>query len=486
MFRTIYLSHPHWWFSASADDDAHITQHFGHLLDGRDQDQDLLTRILIFDQLPHHVFRNTPSNHIIAWFLQKALDVCLFLTKQYLDTLTAEEWCFAFLPYRHTGDPQYIVKVAQLAWEKLPLCSEEHDRGVLRRFIKATYDRCPTEDQSWFVQYYDSSCDTTTGPSQNIQDIISQYRHIIDEPVRQQHVPPSININDMITKTNSLILSLSGGVDSMVCSFLLSQQKIPYQAVHINYGNRTTANAEEAFVRDWCSYLGVPLHVRRIKEIYRDPCMVHNLRDVYESYTRRVRFGTYTTIDPSASIILGHNKDDCFENIMTNIAHRSHYDNLIGMHAQHDRVIRPLLHVPKSTIKSFALFHGIPHLPNSTPPWSQRGQIRAQIVPVLNAWDPQFVPGLHELSSTLSEYHHLAQHLARLFVAQPSIQLVVNNACFWRSVIGLLTPTHYPSNKSLNNLMKVVREKKAPYTVVVSKALTLRVDRSGMFIILTF
>ena len=475
LFRTIYLAHPHWWFSASNDEDSYIAKHFAHLLDHHESN-DPLNTILIYDQLPYHVYRNTPSNHIIAWFLQKALAVCLDLDKAYLDTLTAEEWCFAFLPYRHTCDPRYITNVARLAWEKLAICSTDHDKNVLSRFLRATYDRCPTGDQSWCLQYYVPWMQYIPP---HLHDIVSQYRHILaDQAEGLQTIAQPIYININIPKA-PLILSLSGGVDSMVCSYLLSQQKIPYQAVHINYGNRSTANAEEAFVRDWCSYLDVPLVVRRITEIQRDPCMMHNLRDVYESYTRRVRFGAYATVDPHALVILGHNKDDCFENIMTNIANQSHYDNLIGMYVHHENILRPLLHVPKAVIQAFAIYHHIPHLPNSTPPWSQRGQIRSQIIPVLNAWDPQFVPGLHQINTTLSEYHDISQHVARLFIAQRSIHFVINNACFWRSVVALLTPFHHPSVKSLNNLIKTVNDKPAPYTVVVSKHLTIKVDKHG-------
>jgi tRNA(Ile)-lysidine synthetase-like protein len=294
--------------------------------------------------------------------------------------------------------------------------------------------------------------------------------------------PPPIKLLPLLPPhAQPIILSLSGGVDSMVCSYILAKQNTRFQAVHINYGNRATADAEEAFVRDWCAYLGIPLYVRRITEIKREPCMNHNMRDIYETYTRRVRLGTYDTISPASTIIvLGHNKDDCLENIMTNIAGRTHFDNLTGM--SHEKFYRPLLHVSKADIKAFAAHHGVPHLPNSTPPWSQRGQIRASIVPVLDAWNPLFVPGMHHLSTMLAQYHQLARHLARLFIAQPSMDMVVNNTCFWRAVFDILTPIHHPSLKSIDNLITTVNTKTPPYTVIISKHLTMKVDKAGRIV----
>ncbi len=473
MFRHIYLSNPRWWFSASDEDDAYITREFGHLLDEENTTHDdLLNLILIYDQLPRHMFRNTPSNHVISWFLQQALDLCFCLTPAYLDSLTTQEWCFAFLPYRHTNDPRYIIEVAKLAWTKIMTLTTPDDIAIMRRFLKALYERCPTEDQSVFIMSYQP-----TPFRKSLQCIYDDHKNILDiHENTQSNPPPPVKLSPL-PHAHDMILSLSGGVDSMVCSYILSKQNITFQAVHINYGNRATADAEEAFVRDWCMYLGIPLHVRRITEIKREPCMKHNMREIYETYTRQVRLGTYDTASASTIIVLGHNKDDCFENIMTNIAGRSHFDNLTGM--SHEKFYRPLLHVSKADIKAFAAQHRIPHLPNSTPTWSQRGQIRASVVPVLDAWNPLFVPGMHHLSTTLSEYHQLARHLAQIFIEQLSMDLVVNNTCFWRAVFDILTPTHHPSLKSIDNLITTVNTKTPPYTVVISKYLTMNVDKAG-------
>ena len=478
MFRHIYLAHPHWWFSASDEDDAYITREFGHLIDQENTiHKDPLNMILIYDQLPRHIFRNTPSSHMISWYLQRALDICLRLTPAYLETLTTQEWCFAFLPYRHTNDPLYITEVAKLAWAKLTTLASPDDITIMCRFLKALYERCPTEDQSEFIAVYPSP----SSKRKSLQCIYEDHKNILDTHESAHAHTPLIKIQLPLStdKHTCIILSLSGGVDSMVCSYILAKQNNEFQAVHINYRNRTTADAEEAFVKDWCAYLGISLYVRRITEIKREPCMKHNMRDIYETYTRKVRFGTYDTVsaEKPCIIVLGHNKDDCLENIMTNIAGRTHYENLTGM--SHEKFYRPLLHVSKADIKAFATHHRIPHLPNSTPPWSQRGQIRASVVPAIDSWNPLFVPGMHHLSTTLSQYHQLARHLARLFITQPSMDLVVNNACFWRVVISILTPTHHPSLKSIDNLITTVNTKTPPYTVVITKHLTMKVDKAG-------
>ena len=112
-----------------------------------------------------------------------------------------------------------------------------------------------------------------------------------------------------------------------------------------------------------------------------------------------VRYGVYKAL--KGPVILGHNKDDCLENIFTNIANKTKYDDLRGMtHISNNQVEfwRPLLDFSKDEIVEYAKKHDIPHLPNSTPTWSQRGQIRSKVIPCLNEWNPEFIKGLFEIT----------------------------------------------------------------------------------------
>ena len=79
----------------------------------------------------------------------------------------------------------------------------------------------------------------------------------------------------------------------------------------INYMNRPTYEHEEAFVKYMCRQLDIPLYIRRIEEIQRTR---DKNREDYEKYTHDIRFNCYRMFDNSL-IILGHNYDDCLENV---------------------------------------------------------------------------------------------------------------------------------------------------------------------------
>lgn len=467
-----WFDNPHWWFSKNDEHDLYITQTYGYLLDNPiDDGIDTLSLILIYDQLPRHVFRHQQANQVIDWFLQKALMCHSCSDVVYIKNLSAIEWTFYMLPLRHTNSCATILSVVKKTWERLFNTNNSEDISTYKRYIKASLTRLNTNDQSSLIQ---------TGINKH-----TSYDNLLDfAPLssiwgRSQEnlleIQPNMNA---VNIQKPIIISLSGGVDSMVCSYLFANSKTIDKrrlvAVHINYNNRTECDQEVSFLYDWCQYLNIPLFVRKIEEINRASCMKFELRDLYETYTRNVRYGTYKSVvkDVEPQVILGHNLDDRFENIMTNIAHKNKYDNLNGMDviSRQDDIafIRPLLDIPKDNIIKYAQNHNIPYLPNSTPTWSQRGQIRNSIVPILDKWDNNFTKGMFVLSDTLGSLYKVLQTSVKLFIntgitrqddnksifecTLTSIEDLQDNGIFWKELIQSLFKKT-PSSKSIENLI---------------------------------
>jgi tRNA(Ile)-lysidine synthetase-like protein len=500
-FKTEWFLHPEWWFSKSVEYDEYITVKYGHLLDGLDGldglgalDTDPLTLILIYDQLPRHVYRNAYGNHVIEYYLEKAIDIVLSLhnNEGYVRSLTAIEWTFFMLPLRHTKNSIVICKyVIKKTWERMRACAVSCDVDVYRRFLKASYSNLNTEDQSGFVRRGILLETKRVKKAWNVLDFAPPIKGIgVD--VKASHPICAMLDLSVIDFERPILISLSGGVDSMVCSHLIKHHApcATVVAVHINYTNRPQCADEVEVLKYWCKVVGIPLYVRNIDEINRGPCMEHELRDLYETYTRNVRYGTYKTVARSEvagsgvpQVILGHNYDDCLENIMTNIASKNKYDNLWGMSYSvlQDGIefVRPLLKVPKDMIYAYAHEHNIPYLPNSTPIWSQRGQIRNDIVPALDKWNGQFVEGLYTLCDVTRQLHEVMRASVRDWLsggdALPFVRTIHSvdglseSALFWREVFLVLCGTA-PSSKSLDNVLEFIRRVKAARAAKAVKA----------------
>lgn len=473
-----WFSNKTWWFDASSTDDEYIASKYTNLFDIVCDDTYYmypLAYVILYDQIPRHIYRGSQSHHIITYFLEKALQI---LPKIQNATLSNEQWCFAMLPLRHTNNIRIIHKVMNDAW--IRLAETQDDPTPIRRFLKATYERCPMENQTDLIQVNKSS-ECSSWSAIEFKEVLHNCPSVPCMKINKNNVVVRKVIVSFEQLTNTIgdapmVMSLSGGVDSMVAFYIIhslsqiSLYRKTLSVVHINYCNRTTAYREEEFVTAWCNALGYDLMVRRIQEISRKTCMSNNLRNTYESYTRNVRYATYKNVNDDAVVILGHNHDDCLENIMQNISNQHKYDNLLGMDitTTQDGIMffRPLINVSKNEIIRFAIEHNIPFLSNSTPTWSMRGQIRNTVIPVLDSWNPSFVSGLFTLSDVVADMYKIVDLSTTAIVTRCHVETPGFLVCdvhtnelhtsklFWRMLFSKIQIDTKVSNRAITNFIE--------------------------------
>jgi tRNA(Ile)-lysidine synthetase-like protein len=236
-------------------------------------------------------------------------------------------------------------------------------------------------------------------------DIISKFELVSKDIVQ--------SLSTSNSNSKELVLSISGGVDSLVLYLLLKSYGFKVHTVFINYNNRDSSYLELEFVKYYLDRLSGDEELnfyKTITSIKRNGNTKH-LRDVYEDSTRKIRFDMYKQILSSPNvnathIVLGHNKDDCMENIFTNISKCQKYDNLLGMSFLSEEmgvgIMRPMLGIAKSCIYELAKVIGMPFLEDSTPKWSMRGRMRDILIPEVMAFDERIIEGLYTLSGYVS------------------------------------------------------------------------------------
>ena len=362
--------------------------------------------ILIHDQLIRHIKRN--EKNIINEFLNNILN---FAKQTYIRLkydLQPHHFCFVLLPLRHTNIFEEILYVINETKYKIKINQNEQ---IYKRFLKASLERyIELNDDKINIKLidllpYNNSIDDIKqiceiGLRTYSPTLFEEFSELIITKKISESIIQTIDYVRVILKETNIkkgIVSLSGGVDSMVLSYILKFLGIDIIALHINYNNRPECSDECEIIKKWCEFLNIKLYIRKINEINRKEMMDYQLRDLYESYTRDVRYNSYVNCDESydSLVFLGHNHDDRFENIFTNIVSESHYENFCGMTTDTSirfkngfiRFIRPMLNIVKKDIYSFANYLSIPHFKDSTPKWSQRGKIRDNIRPNIEQWD---------------------------------------------------------------------------------------------------
>ena len=121
-------------------------------------------------------------------------------------------------------------------------------------------------------------------------------------------------------KTSTFVVSLSGGVDSMVIASIIHFLGYKTICIHINYNNREESHKESEFVIKWLKLNNIQYVFENIEHLKRGSIN----RNYYEEQTKKIRFDSYkkTFIDyPEAknTVMLGHHKDDVIENVFNNV-----------------------------------------------------------------------------------------------------------------------------------------------------------------------
>lgn len=372
--------------------------------------------ILQYDQIFRH-----PCKHIqekdktTAYRFASSLALNVICNGQY-NEMTNTEKIFTLLTLRHNAS----LKMKKLVLKKaLQECfkTETSIPQCWLRFIKATIIDIDNYKVSNIGFVPEKNEKKNSEQNTYMIHINERYKDILEmKKTVQSHFKrdkvestlcnevKNLFTNKLFTQDDTFAVSISGGVDSMVLSYITNKvcKKMHKKLilVHICYNNRDCCSDEINMLKEWASLLDVELYIRTIDEITRDRRNKTQFRSLYEDITRHIRFSFYKYID--CPILLGHNRDDTFENMFSNLSKGIHFDNLSGMSKIGEEndifILRPFLSTNKDILIEYADSMNIPHLYDSTPPWSRRGKTRDELIPSIKKFDKNILRGLEHFS----------------------------------------------------------------------------------------
>jgi tRNA(Ile)-lysidine synthase len=176
----------------------------------------------------------------------------------------------------------------------------------------------------------------------------------------------------------AVVVLLSGGRDSVCLLDLAARLAGPVTALHVNYGLRESADADEAFCAALCARLGVPLEVRQAGAP----------RGNVQAWARAVRYAEAERLD--GLIAAGHTATDQVETVLYRLAASPGRRALLGMPERDGRLIRPLLGSTREETAAHCRARGLPWRedPSNDDPSFARNRIRHELLPALRAIHP--------------------------------------------------------------------------------------------------
>ncbi|MDQ3572151.1 MAG: tRNA lysidine(34) synthetase TilS [Actinomycetota bacterium] len=208
------------------------------------------------------------------------------------------------------------------------------------------------------------------------------------------------------------IVMVSGGADSACTLAALGGLVGPagLHALHVNYGLRDAATADEQVVRRLCAMLRIDLHVERVERGQLGP---GNLQAAARAArymaadALRARFG-------ASWIATGHTRSDVAETVVYRLASSPGARALLGLPSQSGRVIRPLIALSAEQTRDYATAAGLPFTVDASNSDTRfaRNRIRADVLPALAALSPQAERNIAETRAELSEDARLLERVA--------------------------------------------------------------------------
>jgi tRNA(Ile)-lysidine synthase len=192
-----------------------------------------------------------------------------------------------------------------------------------------------------------------------------------------------VRATGLLPEGEPVVVLLSGGRDSVAlldCAARLGTAT----ALHVNYGLRDGAAADEAACRGLCARLGVALEVVRAQR----PPDAGNL----QAWARDVRYAAGAGLAERRHALLaaGHTSTDQAETVLYRLASSPSRRALLGMAPRDGRLVRPLLGVTREETAAHCVTRGLTWVedPTNAGDLYARGRVREGLMPALRAVHP--------------------------------------------------------------------------------------------------
>ena len=203
----------------------------------------------------------------------------------------------------------------------------------------------------------------------------------------------------------TVIVGLSGGMDSMVLLDLLTLSGYQCVAAHCNFHLRgEESNRDAAFVKKWCKGIDIPF-----TSIDFDTTQYAADKKIsIEMAARELRYGWFEIVRRqyvAEAVAVAHHKDDSVETVLLNLIRGTGIKGLSGIMPKNRHVVRPLLCVTRAEIEEYIAERDMPYVFDSTNDNDifLRNSLRLNIIPQLEKLNPSVREAIWRTSRNLFE-----------------------------------------------------------------------------------
>lgn len=219
---------------------------------------------------------------------------------------------------------------------------------------------------------------------------------------------------EMVIGGESILIAVSGGVDSIVLLDIMSRVaqslRLKLGVAHFDHALRANSQDDVEFVRDTCQGYGIKPFIGSA-EVRK---MADEEGRSIEEVARRERYGFLERIARRHRydiVMTGHTASDNAETLMMNLLRGSGVTGLAGIPptrrmSTHTLIARPMLELRRSDVESFANAARLKWREDETNASTDftRNRIRHELMPVLESFNPSVITTLNTTAALMRDF----------------------------------------------------------------------------------
>lgn len=221
-----------------------------------------------------------------------------------------------------------------------------------------------------------------------------------------------INQHHLFAQNDSLLIGVSGGLDSVALCHLCKEAGFHFSIAHGNFNLRgEESQRDETFVQALATALAVPFFVKQ----FPTKSYAEENKISIQVAARELRYAWFEELlhqQASTTFLLtAHHRDDNVETVLMNLSKGTGINGLRGILPKHGKIIRPLLFASRQNILDYAAERKLQWVEDSSNSEIKytRNYFRHHIIPAIEKIYPQAKENMAATIERMSEAAQLYQ-----------------------------------------------------------------------------
>lgn len=220
-----------------------------------------------------------------------------------------------------------------------------------------------------------------------------------------------INRNLPFLRGKKILVAVSGGIDSVALTYLLSELNFTISLAHCNFSLRgKESDLDEDFVKKLGNKLEIPVFTTQ----FNTEVFAKENKQSTQIAARSLRYSWFQKLEKEHSfdyVLTAHHADDNLETFLINLTRGTGLEGLTGIPEINGRIVRPLLKFSRKEILTFIKENKIEWREDKSNAQTKyiRNKIRHKVVPFLKEINPSLLNTFAKTAEYLKESQHILE-----------------------------------------------------------------------------